>query len=456
MNPFKIPELLHEIASRVEDPSDKARLAQTDRLTHTITTPYLFRDIEIRLRSVAALAASLKRRPELVAGCLSLAFRSSDESDGTEAGSEPSDQAPPYQDLITIFDVISQNGRLRKLRFNDWGRANFSEDVWAAICGVSGHLEELHILVNKGEEHAWRRLTQARFPRLKSFLGALSELEHLSLDFPDLFGPRNLTLGSTHPHLKSFAFRSASCVHTGSDFLQRHSTLQRLYLYTRQPFTTSDTSLRGLRAVNVDRFGLYASPTLLSNRQITHLRLNCMDFSGPQAPGSTEPLLLAVVREVSQTLRCLELDGDDATNSNGEVGDFDVILAGVISLLRLAPFLEELGLLRAAFSPPLPTWTYHHLRNLLDAFDDTVQLRALRFDDRSGTGELLHPEFLADLGPLPPRLEYIGWDVTAKPAVYLIERGEGGNSARLLRSRPFQRRRTPDDWTSESVLEHTR
>lgn len=81
-------------------------------------------------------------------------------------------------------------------------------------------------------------------------------------------------------------------------------------------------------------------------------------------------------------------------------------------------------------------------------------LVALRTYDKGEDGLSLPPEFLSNLGPIPPKLQYLRWDVGEEPATYLVEQCEGKNVATKLDSMPC----VQDDvqWTAESILPHVR
>ncbi|KAJ7112092.1 hypothetical protein C8R44DRAFT_250187 [Mycena epipterygia] len=198
MHPFSIPELLHDLAAHLEHGSDLSRLAQADRFTNAIVTPYLYQDLEIPLESVEGLAVTLGSRPELAAECRSLVIFCRD-SDKTLVTSWRLQLEPRlYNYLVTIFGTIAEHGRLVKLRLDERDRLAFPENVWQAISRVASQLEELHLVVNDGEEHAWYPLTRTPFPKLRvfdlhlpfadywdgahlqSFLDTLTELEELS------------------------------------------------------------------------------------------------------------------------------------------------------------------------------------------------------------------------------------------------------------------------------------
>lgn len=155
-------------------------------------------------------------------------------------------------------------------------------------------------------------------------LNTLSLLEELSLQFPMCCPPGGFFLDQTHPHLKRFSF-TCSALCDDSDFLERHPGLESLFLDTEQGFSTdTDTPpCQLLRALNVDDSALSLSPTLL-DCPITHLRLQ-------EVEQSTEI-------PIFDTLRCLELDIGDTCD--------DPIPPSVITFLRNAPVLDELGIIR--------------------------------------------------------------------------------------------------------------
>ncbi|KAJ6617155.1 hypothetical protein B0H10DRAFT_1948539 [Mycena sp. CBHHK59/15] len=61
--------------------------------------------------------------------------------------------------------------------------------------------------------------------------------------------------------------------------------------------------------------------------------------------------------------------------------------------------------------------------------DESVLLIALCFTGYHKEGAALPPSVLADLGPLPLRLMYIKWDVSAPPTTYAIGEQNGSKSA---------------------------
>jgi hypothetical protein len=86
-------------------------------------------------------------------------------------------------------------------------------------------------------------------------------------------------------------------------------------------------------------------------------------------------------------------------------------------------------------------------RDLLGVLDTTVHLLALRFSTHWQTGELLPCALCDDLGPLPPQLKYIGWDVTPSSTIYVIERRAKRNIVTAV-----QRPKSESGWESENVL----
>jgi hypothetical protein len=62
--------------------------------------------------------------------------------------------------------------------------------------------------------------------------------------------------------------------------------------------------------------------------------------------------------------------------------------------------------------------------------------------------EALPQSRLDDLGPLPPRLKYIGWDVHATSLVYEIQRQPGDKNAIANRVTLLP----TSDWMAEGVL----
>ncbi|KAJ6564040.1 hypothetical protein B0H19DRAFT_1140232 [Mycena capillaripes] len=459
MGLMKVPELVQEISNFVENPRDLAQLAQVDRFTNAAVTPYLYRYIDIPLDFVKSLAITFKNRLDLAAKCRFLSFccLSNDllNEDKDEGSSE--DHHVPYESLVTIFSVLAQCGTLSTLRWDWEGRhrgrfVRFPSEVWEAISGVSVNLRELDISIRLSNQDAWLCITQTSFPNLhvlklditdahgwdfehlQKFRDTLSDLEELSLFLPICCGPFGLTLHSTHPRLKRFSLSSSRLLRgLDIDFLVRHPAIEYLYLETEQPLVFSSASQ--LRALSIDSDTLLTSPgAVFSHAQLTHLRLRRM-------PDPCEPRVGDAVRAVASSLRCLEFDEVDED-------EYAWLLEHILPLLHSTPVLEELGILGSSDSPPSLNRTADDLRDLLAVLADVVSLIALRVADHYRTGELLPPTLLDDFGYLPPRLEYIGWDVTPRSVVYGIERIGCRNVGRAVLVR-----QPGSDWVSESVLE---
>ncbi|KAJ6451296.1 hypothetical protein C8R45DRAFT_1083737, partial [Mycena sanguinolenta] len=377
-------------------------------------------------------------------------------------------------DLITVFNAISTHTVLASFSWWDWTYKSrdvvLREDVWKAIAPVLSSLQELDMYIPSGSSISagWGALTETRYSglrvlrlhmrsahgwycaQLQSMFDGLCDLEELSLVFPRCCGPRGLTFGSTHPKLRRFSLTGN--VHIPeSDFLVRHTRLESIYLETSQSFKSSVSPDTMLRALNISEYALGRSPALFHSR-ITHLRLREID-------ASIEDSVADAVRAAAGcSLRCLELE---------VISRDDPLPPYAVDLLLNASALDELAIsyFDEPVSPP-PTWscdvlvgrsiwlpygalTYFDLQQdaVLAAIGPTTPLRALRICCE----QALPQERFRDLGPLPPRLKYIGWDSDSyRPAtslVYVIERQEGKNTV----ARTLTRAET-DDWMTEGVL----
>ncbi|KAJ7468677.1 hypothetical protein FB451DRAFT_1256963 [Mycena latifolia] len=457
MNPMKVPELLREIAAFVDTPRDLSQFVQVDRFTNAVGTSCLYRYIDIPLDSVESLALTLRNNPERAVGCRSLSFcKPYHELEGGTFMDEES----LFMDLITVFDAISAHGQLATLRWR-WncrrfrGRwVGFPEEVWTAISSVLSPLRALELCFNSADKLVWRSITCARFTQLRVFrlylpdaerwncdhlqtmLDTLCSLEELSLEFPLSDGPRGITLGSTYPHLKRFTF-SGSALFPESDFLVRHPMLETLLLETTQPFRVSQASTAMLRILSADEDSLIHSPAVV-NSQITHLGLRDLTL--------TRAMVLDTIRSVARTLRCLELEVLLV-----HVGDVsDCIVPHIPAILAAAPALDELAIIPNLYAH-LSNWSTKLLADLLPTLDPTSSLRALRLGNLWQKDDAPLPQVLLDdLGPLPPRMRYIGWDVGAASLVYVIQRQDGKNSV----SNTLTRSMITEDWTAENVLHY--
>ncbi|KAJ7237889.1 hypothetical protein B0H12DRAFT_1138109 [Mycena haematopus] len=451
---LKIPEILQEIALFVENSQTLSSLARVDRFTHAAVMPCLFHSIQIRLNRIHSLALALRNKPERASSCRSLSLGGRTHKSGPL---QDSVRQTLYTDLITIFGAISARGVLATLRWRS-REVRLSEEVWTAISSALGSLQELDMCIVSSEEKGWRALTSTRFTQLRvlrldlsahgwdcahlqSLLDTLGHLEQLSLQFPMCCGPRGITLGSTHPHLKRFSFTSYA-VGPESDFLARHPGLESLFLNTEQPFSgTHASSPKMLRALNVDPYSLWYSPALI-DFPITHLRLR-------EIGEYLDDFVFDAVRALGRTLRYLELDVQDSRNS--------AIPHYVITLCQSVHALDELAINRLDGPSPLPpTWASDLLTDVLTVVGSTP-LRALRFR----CPQALPQERLLDLGPLPPQLRYIGWDLGFPPdildfpseaefpssLVYMIEKRDDKNVV----AKTLTKSQTAD-WMTERVL----
>jgi hypothetical protein len=279
-------------------------------------------------------------------------------------------------------------------------------------------------------------------------LESLSDLEELVLQFPLCCAPSGITLGSTHPHLKRLSLTTCQ-LFDESDFLARHPTIERLFLDSEQSFS-GGSSPNMLWAVNIDESSLFSSPTVLDS-QITHLRLR-------EIAEDMDPGLPAAIRAVAQSLRCLELEVHGQGGFKDDQTEEPNVTVNITHLLRSVPALDELGIIYHKRPPLPPNWAsnllvssfffvrrYSRARQtyVLAAMDPAAPLRALRIY----YNETLPQERLDDLGPLPSRLKYIGWDTDATSLIHVVERrGDKNAVGNTLTRLPT------DDWTTQTVL----
>ncbi|KAJ7906162.1 hypothetical protein B0H13DRAFT_2021430 [Mycena leptocephala] len=444
MTPLQVPELVREIAVFVEKSRDLSQFARVDRFTHAVVTPYPHDSIE-------SLAVALRTHPNRAAPCRSLTICGPYHTKLAVLNDNSLHQL--HLDLITVLGAISAHGQLVILRWSNrefrgrWVR--YSEDVWTAIFSVLGPLRELELHVPESEKFYLYSLARTRFSQLRilrlllpgvhggdiahlqEMLESLSDLEELVLQFPLCCAPSGITLGSTHPHLKCLSLTTCQ-LFDESDFLARHPTIERLFLDSEQSFS-GGSSPNMLRAVNIDESSLFSSPTVLDS-QITHLRLR-------EIAEDMDPGLPAAIRAVAQSLRCLELEvqggfKDDQTEEPN-------VTVNITHLLRSVPALDELGIIYHKRPPLPPNWASNLLTYVLAAVDPAAPLRALRIY----YNETLPQERLDDLGPLPSRLKYIGWDTDATSLIHVVERrGDKNGVGNTLTRSPT------DDWTAQTVL----
>ncbi|KAF7290328.1 hypothetical protein HMN09_01290800 [Mycena chlorophos] len=454
------PEVLDEVASLIPRSADVARLGLTNRSMHSLAQPHLFRHIGISFSSVPLLASALKADPAAAGMCRSLHL--------TPLGG---DEEPDYNEvndaLVFIFDSFAKHGGLLAVRWycfstTDYG---FRELVWEAIGQNHKSLRVLEVLemyaMASREQEDWLSVTRPFYPNLRvlrinlprahdwpgeEFQKMLTSncpmLEELVLKMPSYYSPVGLDLASnTHPHLRVFeiAAQPDNPYTKRADFLTRHPHIERLTLLS-QFMRPPDEEKSSLRAhFNLEDMASYALTPY--GRDIVHLRL--LDV-----PYLSEVLTRGAIHSLARTLRCLELFRQDFRS-------FEDLLEHIGPVLAEMIWLEEFAVGGMNVSPGWgwPAWEERHLRGLLRALSQfsTISLRALRFFSYSGTGAPLSSDFLEDLGAVPPRLQYLCWDVTeAGRMVYLVD----GRRARLLEPGcvPWVRSRT--DWTGESVLDH--
>ncbi|KAF8177358.1 hypothetical protein K438DRAFT_1845746 [Mycena galopus ATCC 62051] len=466
VNLLKLPELLQAIAVFVGNSGNLSSFAQVDQFIHAAVTPRLFRSIDLDLDVVDSLALAFRNDPNRAASCRSLSFRPGRYEGGLL---DDSTGQKLHKNLITIFGAISAHGLLSRLRWRSRiyrGRGMaLSAEVWAAISLASSSLQELDMYIPSTEKQFWKSLTHTRFTQLRvlrlcltdahgwncdhlqSMLSTLGDLEELSLEFPECCGPRGITLESTHPYLKRFSLTGCALFEAKSDFLTRHPALESLCLATEQTFwsgtASSESPLKMLRALNIDEYSLYHSPTLMDSH-ITHLRLRLrLHLRGS---GHGDDPAVGAVCAVGRTLRCLELDIRGMFNDS-----LNPLPPHAIALLRrlnFAPALDELGIIIRHGLSPLPhNWSSNMLTAVVTTIGPATPLRALRFR----CGQTLPEKRLHDLGPLPPRLKYMGWDIASGKSytslIYAIEQRQRQKMVvnTLARSET-------DDWMAEGVL----
>ncbi|KAK7058152.1 hypothetical protein R3P38DRAFT_2497326 [Favolaschia claudopus] len=460
MNPLRVPELLHEIAGHLGgDRPSFASLSQVDRFTHGVARTHLFRDIAIGLESAPSLALALRSDPTLAALCRSLSFHRECRRRATQALGGPrlikSGSRQLQEDVAFVLRAILSQRRLITfvLCGDEYGgsRVDLSEDAWAAIGLRIGFVKELKIFVPSTEENVWSRLMLARFSQLRIFhldlssahqwecsalqtlLDTLGALEDLSLCLPPCCGLPGMTLRSTHPRLKRFSFTS-SALTDESTFLARHPSIETLFLDTEQVFQPaaagdSDSESSLLRSLYIDDDSLFFSPSII-RASLIHLHLWIHDNLRD---------LRALTGGALSTIRCLEIEFYGCFGNEQD----HIIAPTITALVEGATGLDELAILcHSASASAAPNAPCQLLEQTLKLIPTTSSLRALRLRSVSS----LPQERLADLGPLPTQLRYIGWD-SEVPVVYVIERDDDRNfvSETLVRL-------IAQDWTEENVL----
>ncbi|KAJ7173147.1 hypothetical protein C8R46DRAFT_1082093 [Mycena filopes] len=405
MTPFTVPDVLLEIASFVGAPEDLSRLTQVDRLSHETIWPCLFRSIDIQSKSsLALLARTLRTVPHRAAMCRSLSLLTGGQiHEGLDA------------DLLTLFGAISAHGSLEALTWTARAKGpdqldqywQLPQDVSTAVSSVFASLRRLDLRFSHSRGLDLDYLTLVRFHQLRvlrldlscihgresadlqRMLNGLPDLEELALEFPTCCGCREMTLASTHPHLKRFSFTSFLLGEVDScNFLTRHPMIESLFLQTDQPFAElrPGNTLRAL-SVDVESTVALAPPNL----QIPHLRLREI-HSNALTPG-----VVAILQRAQDTLRCLEIEVFDGS-----------ISAKVTSFLTDLPALDELGItLFGAFAENEPLEILDEILTCLHRFS-TVNAR-----------NALPASWIGDLAPLPLGLKYIQWDNPVASSIYV-------------------------------------
>ncbi|KAK7057863.1 hypothetical protein R3P38DRAFT_2680871, partial [Favolaschia claudopus] len=413
MHPLEIPELLQEVAECIDQLPDLSSLSQVDRLAHAVVTPYLFRDISISFNSFNSLANAIRADPARAGCCRSFTF-----CRGMEMAWDAENFGPIetlLQDIVSVFDALSQC-HPRRLMASSWMRLPLAHT----------HFTQLRILHLEicDDTDVWDGSP------LQALLDTLLDLEDLSLEF-QVLDSEGITLGSTHPRLRRFALHSEKLVDE-SDFLVRHPGIETLFLDTRQCFRREiNIAESSLRTLSLDEYSLSASPTILQ-QPLRHLRFR-------EVNGEPEVVFEHAIRAVSSTLRCLELDFFG--------GSDDPFPSYILALIENTTALDELAILARGISSR-SSCTF--LDNVLEAVGREASVRALHL---RGSQESLPRERLDDLGPLPPQLKYIQWDLPRTSYVYVVERRRDKNVVSETIIRPT----IEDlDWTEESVLRFLR
>ncbi|KAJ7280388.1 hypothetical protein C8J57DRAFT_1712346 [Mycena rebaudengoi] len=467
-DPLKIPELLREIATHLQDPLDVSRLSQSNRFICQVVGPLLFTDIHVSLKSLPRLAERLGDNPEFAKECKSLFIHpprlGSDHytSQYSSSGFPRSSLATPSvlsSSLHLILQEISQHGRLERFGWTPLaarivGYQAFQVDAgfWTALASAGSRLEELNLEILPSCDHeGFAILANADFPVLRILrLTINGEYNHLLrrllqklplLRFLDLrLSGQDVDLTSTHTHLISLTLRYHS-YHDGSDILRRYPSIEILHLDaspSSMPLLCDDLCLPRLKALSITSTVILSSGVIvLERRQIKQLRLIDMAVF-------SRPMVRRRLHRLSATLTCLEMDWDVRTH-------FQSWLEEVSLFLQLAPLLLEFGII--AKSPRVgASFNATDLPDFLAILDDSVRLQAVRFFDSHKGGSALPSSLLENVGHVPPSLQYIKWDVDSCTETYCLERRDDRVVATVM-ARPVVYK--PQlDWTAESILDH--
>ncbi|OBZ71173.1 hypothetical protein A0H81_08537 [Grifola frondosa] len=327
--------------------------------------------------------------------------------------------------MIPILKALGDQGRLKKFEWTGDGYSGKTSrrlpQVWEAL--VCKHSARLYTLLSRTLQldlfsgYGWDG------SRLHSMIHSLHHLTSLALILPmcSTCGLTSLSLSYTLPNLRSFVLSSSGLpgrldeemLPPTSQFLSRHPSITSLFLETDDDFVIGDTALPALRALSCDEcedktFAGLIGPRAVP-RPLVHLRLSKYYHSHSRRPQD--------IQKFSPTLRCLEFSGT-VSDFRGFAMRFLKEISGLLPGLRELGFSAESGW----EGPPRKPLSADDMVTLLAAVDprDFPELRALHLSDMDGRP--LPAEFLADLPPVPPKLEYICWDVDQKEHFYKIER----------------------------------
>ncbi|KAJ7280390.1 hypothetical protein C8J57DRAFT_1464700 [Mycena rebaudengoi] len=360
-NPLKIPELLREIATHLQDPVDISRLSQSNRFTSQVVGPLLFTDIHVSLKSLPRLAKRLSDNPELAMECQSFFIHfprqgsDHDISHYSRRGFPASSLAAPpvlSSSLYLILQEISQHGRLERFgwtplaaRTVDYQGFKVEDGFWIALASAGSRLEELSLEILPLDHEGFALLAGADFPILRILRLSMQDgrVSHLtcflhklpSLQFLDLRLPRQgVDLTSSHAHLISLTLQYDRLL-DGADFLKRHPTIEILHLGTNMssvPLLCDDLCLPRLKALSITASVILSSGVVvLEQRQIKQLRLIDMAMF-------RRPMVRDIMQGLGATLSCLEMDFDFPA-------EFRFWLKHLSRLLQLAPPLLEFGII---------------------------------------------------------------------------------------------------------------
>ncbi|KAJ7513065.1 hypothetical protein B0H11DRAFT_1948577 [Mycena galericulata] len=488
MSAARIPELLREIATQLDNIVDLSHLTQCDRFTNAAVAPLLFKDIYVASRSLPGLWERFASNTEFAQQCRSLVIH------GPQLGTDrlieqpevfhgyDMDSMPSHQVLsqsaASILREVCQYGRLQRFSWNtyhsrDYGYGSFPLETgfWTALLRTGDYLHELDLAIFPADREGFALLTRdGDFPNLKifrlnlrdnhlsphfqTFLSRLKQIQHLDLRIevdPRSLPSGSITFAADHPHLRSLSMTLSPCgLPPDLDFIARHQTIEILKLEIAQLFYCDDSCLPNLRALSVEQSTVlycsaFVSPS--AKRSVKHLALVGMPLF--TYPNQTDSMVRNIVSAMASSLTCLEMDFL-------EIDDFRYWIRDISKLLHLVPNLLEFGMIARSPMPiPVaPSFDGKDLTDLLAVLDHGSHLQALRFFDLFKSGSVLPEPLLANLGSVPSSLRYIKWDVHPDPETYRLETLDGRTTAVAMTRAPVVKDKV--DWTSDSVLDHSR